>query len=187
MSPQVDTTKYLADPALLAQKLDVDVSDPNLLTVLRRVSNRFRDAVGHPVHRVDDDEVFLSGDGGPALQLPATPVLGDPQITHNGAEVTGVQVGRRSGLLRRVGGWPVGLENIRVVYSHGYDPEDIPGGIEDAVLEMAEIVYTLKYGVGTIASAGDTITFLAAMSAGGTTPAWDDAVSKYSRGSGDQA
>lgn len=172
--------EYLADPATLASKVDAEPGDQKVTSTLRRVSDRFRGAVHHPVHLVNDDLVFLSGDGGPALKVPATPIVGTPTVTVNGAEVTDFQIGRAAGLLRRPHGWPDGLENVAVEYSHGYPM--IPADIQDAVLEMAEIAYTLKYGVDTIASSGDSVRFIQALAAGGTTPAWQDAVAKYYRG-----
>lgn len=180
-----DTTKYLADPSDLADRLGVDAQNKELLLALRRVSDRFRGAVHHPVHRVEDETIYLSGDGGPSLQLPAAPIIGTPTITH-GARPMIVQIGYRSGLLRCDNGFPDGLENIEVTYTHGYF--EIPGDIQDAVLEVAEAACTHRPGVDLITTGNETVRFNSAIAAGGTTPLWADAVAKYIiGGNGDRA
>lgn len=162
-------------------------SNPKLALALSRASNRFRDAVGYPVHQVTDEVILLDGDGTTALHLPAAPVQtiavsldGVPLV-----ERVGFQISRRNGVLRRIGGvWPDGLENIEITYSHGW--ATIPGGIMDAVLEQGQVQATILAGVQTQSAGPYGVTY-GAQATVGVTQKWTDAVAKYSLGSGDRS
>lgn len=177
-SPAFDTTKYLADPAELARRSGKPATDLGLLDALRRASDRFRGAVHHPVHLVTDDEFWASGDGGAILQLPAAPILGTPTVDLEGAvAVTDFRTGRRTGMLQRAAGWPHGLEMFRVVYTHGY--AEIPGDVQDAVMESAESTLAMAAGVESVSTGSESVKFVSALAAGGTSALWESTVAKY--------
>lgn len=168
---------YLASAEDLAIRLGVSAEDPELLLALGRVSARFADAVGYPVLLTTDDEHWASGDGTNILLLPGRPITGDPVVEINGTAVTDFEIGRRAGILRRYGGWPEGLDNIRVVYTHGWAA--IPRGIQDAVLDVAEAAAVLQAGIESIETGDESIKFLNRMIDTGTTATWTAAVQKY--------
>lgn len=179
--------KYLAKLADLSTQTRLPVNDPELELALRRASNRFRDAVHHPVHRVENETIRLNGRGGQTLHLPARPV--DVHTVEVGGVVlvegTGYEVDADAGILRRLGNyWPDGLGRIKVTYSHGW--EEIPGGIEDAVLEHAATIAMVQAHLQQN-SAGSTQESYGAAALIGTTQKWTDAVEKYRLNVGDRS
>lgn len=170
---------YLAEPGQLATLTGLEPTSPKLLLALERASNRFRDAVGHPVHLVTDDVIWLDGDGTDTLLLPAAPFT-TITVKVDGAAVTDFTPQRRSGILRRSGHWPDGLENIEVTYTHGY--AEIPGGVVDAVLEQAEMQAMVPGYVESEAALNQSVKYTV-----GVTQRWTDAVEKYSLGRGDRS
>lgn len=174
----------LAKPSDLALLVGVPPENAKLLLALTRASDRFEGAVGYPVAKVDNDEVDLAGDGGQTLLLPALPVVGTPTVQIDGTAVTDFQVGRRFGVMRRAAGWPDGLDNIRVTYTHGYD--EIPGDIVDAVLEQAESTYRVLVGVANVGSGSEQIGYFATVTTG-VTQRWTDTVERYQIGTADRA
>lgn len=174
--------KFLASPADLALKIGTTATDPSLLLALRRAGGRFEDAIGYPVARVVDEEVYLSGTGTDTLILPARQVHGVPVVEVDGIPVvygTGFTVARNAGILRRkCGVWPDDLDNVRVVYTHGWDP--IPWGIQDAILEQAETQYRAVVAYQTRTAGAESITY-SALAAVGVTQRWTDAVETYKR------
>lgn len=163
------------------------VNDPDLELALRRASDRFRDAVNHPISRVENDSIRLNGNGTDTVHLPARPV-DVHTVTVGGVvlvEDRDYQVDTGAGILRRLGGWwPDGLGTVRVVYSHGW--EEIPGGVQDAVLEHAATVALVQAHIQQN-SAGGTQESYGAQALVGTTQKWEDAVAKYSVGRGDKS
>lgn len=174
---------YLATPEQLATLTKLPVDSPRLLLELDRASNRFRDAVGYPVHQVTGDIIWLDGDGTDTLLLPAAPFT-TITVAVDGAAVTDFKPSRRAGILRRAGGWPDGLENIEVQYTHGY-PE-IPGGIVDAVLEQAATQVLVQAAISSQGMGPATVKYEAKATVG-VTQKWTDAVEKYSLGRGDRS
>lgn len=168
----------LASAADLATATGLAVDDPNLLLALKRASGRFRDNVEHPVSLVENETIRLDGDGSAYLLLPAFPVreisvsIGSLVLTE-GIDYT---VARRHGSVFKAGGWPHGLENITVTYSHGLDP--VPDGIVDAVLEHATTL-ALAYAHIQQETAGSTQVGYGAAAMVGRTQKWVDAVEKY--------
>jgi hypothetical protein len=176
----------MAEPILLAALTDLKtlldgepVSDAALTLALQRASDRFRGLVGHPVHLVTAERIWLGGDGTAVLLLPAAPVT-DITVTVDGRQLTPAdfEIARRHGILRRKGGqaWPRGLDNIEIVYSHGY--ETIPGMIADAVLEHAATLALVHAHVQQ-ESAGSISASYGAAATIGTTQKWADAVNAY--------
>ena len=165
----------LADPEDLALRLGCPVGDGKLLLALNRASGRFRGAVGHPVSLVQSDTVLLGGDGGATLLLPAAPVA-NVTVRICGEVVDGVQVSSRSGVLRLDGGWPDGLDNIEITYDHGFAV--IPADIQDAVLEQAELQYSVMVAAQQVTQGGRSVTF-GTQATVGVTQRWQECVDRY--------
>jgi hypothetical protein len=174
-------TPYLATPADLATLTRLSETSPELLLALERASNRFRAAVGHPVHLIEDDTVLLDGDGGITLLLPGTPCT-DISVKVDGVTVTDYSISAAAGVLRRTtGAWPDGLGNIEVTFTHGW--ADIPGAIQDAVLEQAAVQALVPIGVQSESAIGQSVTY-GLQSTIGVTQKWTDAVDRYRLGLG---
>jgi len=178
----------LASLTDLATVLDRRVDDPVLTLALRRASDAFAGAVGYPVVRVVDDTITLRARGSSDLLLPARPVS-SASVQLPGVEVPEIAdedlgaalvLDSRLGILTRQAGWPEGL--VRVTYTHGYEPQLVPGDIQDVVLERAvHIAGTL----GVYRTTGPiTVTDAAA---GGVTQRWSDTVARYLVGIGDRS
>jgi hypothetical protein len=87
------------------------------------------------------------------------------------------QIGRRNGIITRTDnhGWPVGLENIEVTYTHGYDP--VPGEISDAVLDQAAAIAMTLAHVQQESGGSQSASYRT-----GVNQNWTDMVTKYSLG-----
>ncbi|MFJ3794938.1 mobile element protein [Streptomyces sp. NPDC090088] len=182
--------EFLADPAELAVKLGRSEDDPKLLYALRAASRRFRGQVGHQVTLVTDDEETLDGNGRESVLLPVWPVTAVSAVVLSGTtllEGTDYEWSE-AGILRRLGclHWPDRLRCLRVVYSHGWDGlDEVPGDIQEVVLERAEAGVNIPVGVQSQTVGGQSVTF-GAQAATGSTEAWVKAVEKYKvRTSGD--
>lgn len=171
---------YLAEATDLATLTNMSASSPKLLLALDRASNRFRAAVGYPVHQVEDDTVLLDGDGGAILLLPGRP-CSDVTVKIDGTAVTDWSASLWIGALRRASGWPLGLGNIEVTFTHGYTT--IPGPVQDAVLEQAAQQALVPIGVQSETAGPQTITYGPQASIG-VTAKWTEAVAAYSLGRG---
>lgn len=55
--------------------------------------------------------------------------------TSNDTTITGYQVSRRQGIIRRRGSWPSGLESVEADYTHGY--EECPPELLSALGQLA--------------------------------------------------
>lgn len=171
--------KYLAKPEDLAELTRLPETSPELLLGLRRASDRFRGAVGFPVNRVEDDTAELNGDGTATLLLPALAVdVHSVSVDGQALPVSSYSTDRKAGILRRRDGiWPDDLGNVVVGYSHGWT--EIPGDIQDAVLEHASTI-TLVLAHLQQNSAGSVQESYGAAAMVGTTAKWVDAVARYS-------
>lgn len=170
--------QYLAKIQDLAALVGVPTSDPKLVLALKRASDRFEDRVDYSIRLVENDVVLLSGRGTPILLLPARYTVGTPTIKVNGEPVTDFQIARDSGILHRSCGWPRGLDNVEVTYTHGFAEGEVPGGIQDAVLEQAETNYHVIVGFQSRAAGSESVTY-SALAAVGVTQRWTDMVDKY--------
>lgn len=178
----------LASSTELAILLDLPAADASLLLALRRASDAFAGAVGHPVLQVVDDSVTLRARGAQELLLPARPVTAAtvqlpgveaPEIADENPGAPLV-LDRRLGILTRHAGWPESL--VRVTYTHGYPPAEIPGDIQDVVLERAVHV---AQSLGVYRTTGPiTVTDAAS---GGVTQRWSETVDRYRVGIGDRS
>lgn len=100
-------------------------------------------------------------------------------------EDTDYEVDQDAGIMRRLGGfWPDGLGRIRVNYSHGW--AEVPGGIQDAVLEHATTIAMVEAHLQQN-SAGSTQESYGAAALIGTTAKWQSAVDKYRINTGDRS
>lgn len=178
-----DTT--LAKPEDLAVQTKLPADDSRVKLAIRRASDRFIGEVGHPVVFVEDDTIDLDGNGLQVLHLPAAPVVGSPTVTVAGREVTGFQVSRRHGMLRRTDGadWPHGFSNIEVTYSHGH--KNIPGDIVDAVLEHAATIATSLAHLQQESAGTNSVSF-GSTAMVGVTQKWSDAVQRHRLNTGDR-
>lgn len=182
----------LASPEDLSEWLGLEPTDPELVRLLQRASDRFRAEVDHQVHYVEDDVVDLDAYGGRSLLLPSKRVTDVSEVAVYGTPITGFELSKRMGAIRRAPGqlWPEGLGCVRVTFSHGYNP--IPGDIQDVVIDQARMMSVISPGVKSIQVGGQSVTLASESSATqGTGPgvsrAWRTAVAKYSIGAGDRA
>jgi len=186
----VAADEFLADPVELAVKLGRPEEDPKLLYALRAASRRFRGQVHHQVTFVADDVVVLDGNGRESLLLPVWPVTAVTSVVLDGTTLTeGTDYSwSDAGILRRLGClfWPDRLRCLQVTYSHGWNGlANIPGDIQEAVLERAEASFNIPVGVQSKAVGGQSVTF-GAQAATGSTEAWTKAIDRYKvRASGD--
>ena len=173
----------LASEDDLAIMLGVPATDGKLQLALRRASSRFRGRVKRPITKVIDDTIWLNGDGTNALLLPSAPVVGTPTVLVDGSPVTNFEIDREQGILRSASCWPDHLGNIEVTYTHGF--EEVPGDIQDAVLEQAELQYRVIAGVSQMSLGGQSFTFGSQASVG-VSQRWSDAVAVYRLYRGDR-
>lgn len=176
--------ELLAFPAELAVWLKVPADDVRLLAALTAASRRFVGAVHHPVRLVEDDTVYLTGDGSNRLLLPAAPVTAVTAVLVDGVPVTDYRLRRTEGVLRRTCGcWPDWAE-ITVTYSHGSDP--IPVDVQEVVLDQARAIHRVLPGVQTMQAGGESITYGATASTG-VTSQWSEAVANHQLQRGDSS
>lgn len=175
-TPVWDQAKFYADPSDVAERLGVPADDKTMLRRLAGATERFTSDIGRSLH-LSTEDYYASGDGGRTLHLPFAPIHGTPTVEIDGQPVTGVEVGRRTGILRLAGGWPYGLENVRVEVTHGY--ETIPGDVQDVILEAVDAAHELQVGVESIGTGGENVKFNAGLVNGGVTAAWARVAEKY--------
>lgn len=182
---QTEQTTPLALATDLAAKLGVPAEDGKLLLALSRASERFRGAVHHPVSLVENEQIELDGNGTYSLLLPAAPIVGTPTVKVAGAAVYDFSISRSRGMLRRRGAvWPDDLGNIEITYSHGLDK--IPGYVQDAVLEQAELQYQILPGIAQMTLSGESFAF-GSQATVGVTQRWADAVARQQLNRGDRS
>lgn len=177
-APETTPKPQLATTADLAILLKRPASDPRVELALRRASDRFRGDVGHPVSHITHDVVWLTGDGSKILHLPA---FGDRihSVVVNGTIIAADTYRldkQTNAIVRRLGAyWPDGAE-IQVDYDHGF--QEIPGDIQDAVLEHAATIGSILIHVQQ-ESATSVSTTYGQTATVGTTQKWVDAVERY--------
>jgi hypothetical protein len=174
-----DKGKYLADPEEFSDLAGVGVDDKAALRALRRASDRFRGAVNWLV-TTSAYTTTLSGNGSTILRLPAMqidPTLVDVDI--DGIPFAGFTVAPRTGQLIRADGWPVGVENIHVAFTAGW--EEPPQDVQDVVLDAAGIgLDAASAAVQSVTTGSETVQFNTAfLQSGGTTSLWAEVVDKY--------
>lgn len=166
--------EYLATPEALAAELGVPADDPVLLRSLAAATQRFQTAVGHPVWRVENDEILIDGDGSTVLVLPSPHVVAVHEVRVH-EQVVDVEWSE-SGTLRYKGRFPDAWRAVRVRYDHGWDP--IPDDVAAAVLEAAAASYRGTPGLQSMTVGGESLSFARE----GVTQTWSDAVEAYKAG-----
>lgn len=157
---------------------------PQLALALVRASARFIGAVGWPVVKHTTD-ILLSGEGGKILPLPAQNITAATAVI-DGVGLVDARLNPRLGHLVRAAGWPCGYDNITVSYTAGWDETEIPGDIQDAVLEHAgHIVDNL--GLMEQETTGPFTERYSSAAINGVTQKWSDAVERYRVGVGDRS
>lgn len=171
--------QYCASLSDLQTLIGDSEQDPKIALALRRASDRLIGLIGWNPHYVENDTVTLNGAGRETLLLPYMHITGAVIVQVDGKPVNDFVVDPRAGILRRTNyrTWPDSLSNITVICSHGY--KDLPGDIQDAVLEQAEAQYRTLTGISNYSVGGRSITFGAASTVG-VTQKWTDTVHKYS-------
>lgn len=164
----------------LATATGLAEDDPLLVLAQKRASGRFRLEAGHSVSQVTADEVRLNGTGTTILLLPGAPVTGDVTVeipatgtVETYTDANGLEIDRQAGILYRAAGWPRGLGNIKVIFTHGY--ETIPEGVEDAVLEHATTLALTYAHIQQEGNGSNTVGYGAAATIG-ITQKWANAV-----------
>ncbi len=185
--PAVAADEFLADPAELATWLGRDEDDLKLLAALRAATRRFRGAVGHMVTLVTDDVVTLDGNGRESLLLPVWPTVSVSEVLLDGEALTeGTDYAwSDAGMLRRLGcrRWPDRLRCVQATYTHGW--ADSPEDVQEAVIDQARTMFTVRPGIQTMQTGGQTVTY-GAQAAIGVTDQWARAVDRHKvRTSGD--
>lgn len=170
----------LARPEDLATLTGLPETDARLVLSLRRASDRFYGDT-HRENILEATSVHrYNGKGGATLLLRGAPVARVESVTVDGQPLefpAGYQVDYDAGIIRRRGGvFPAGLGNIEVSYTHGY--EEIPGDIEDAVLEHATTIALVLVHIQQ-ESGGSTSASYAKEATVGTTAKWVEAVARY--------
>lgn len=143
----------LADLAAIIGVPVDDLDQDRATLMLELASDLVRDEVTQRLDYVADDTIDLPGSGTAVLLLPELPVTEVTLVTlvgENGTDDVDLiaqpaagagyraELGPdgRQGILRRGGCW-LRRAPVRVVYSHGYALESMPGGIRYAVANAA--------------------------------------------------
>lgn len=166
----------LASADDLAVLVNKTPEDAKVRLALKRASGRFRDAVGYPVTRVEGDTLVLTGNGTDTLFLKGAPVTAIA-VAYGGEEIEPDQydLDPVAGILYAHGVWAA-RKQYTVTYTHGY--EEVPEGIQDAVLEHATTL-CLAYAHIQQETAGPQNASYGAAAMVGVTQKWTDAVLAY--------
>jgi hypothetical protein len=87
--------------------------------------------------------VVMDGSGTDALLLPELPVTAAGTVVLNGGTVTDYVLNGNGILYRGTAGvdprtvWPMGRQNVRVTYDHGYQTIDLPRDVRMVALNIA--------------------------------------------------
>lgn len=140
--------------------LGVTLSAPEARFLIDTAQDAIRKYLNQVVTAVDDEIVFIDGSGRDWFRLPERPVtsvtsiLDDNLAVTAGTYPTDTWFVRGQVVVRRDRGiWPVGRGNLKVTYSHGWEPEDVPYDIRMVSLNLARRVNDT---VGT--ASGTTVT-----------------------------
>lgn len=113
--------------------MQITISDDKLLSIERAIEEAtaaIQNYTNQTLELVESDSVTFDGRGGNKLYLPQLPVVSVSSVTVDDVALvvtTDYKLGQH-GILYRVGNWwTPGIQNITVVYSHGYAtlPDDI--------------------------------------------------------------
>ena len=117
------------------QFLQIEVTEAQADSVERAIeeaTSAIQNYCRQTIALVEDDEITLDCAGGTKLFLPELPVVEVSEVVEDLTELvqgTDYKLGQ-FGILHRVGRrWSTGVQNIEVIYSHGYEtlPDDVIG------------------------------------------------------------
>jgi len=142
----------------LGELLGTDLSqDVGAQIAVEAASEICRTVAEQDFDLVAGDIVTLDGTGTDALMLPNLPVTAAGTVTVNGGTVTDYNLGSNGILYRGTAGpatwltWPVGRQNIRVTYTHGFGT--VPADVRMVALSVAQRI--VVQGVASEESMGD--------------------------------
>lgn len=172
----MDDFPYLCNVEDLARQLRLPASDPSVTAAARRASDRFRGETGWNVTR-ETQTLVLDPPAGETLLLPVRGVA-KVEIVLGGLQIKNFSYSRRTGAVHRHGGWGTALGSIEVTVTSG--AEEVPGDIQDAVLEHAAHLHAagLAGGAQQITQGTRSMT-LSGVAAHGVTRRWSDCVERY--------
>lgn len=131
--------------------------------LLAEASAALRAQLGMPVSLVSGEVAELDSDGAEVLVLPRWPVAAVSSVIASGQTVDPTTFEwSRSGVLRRLGGWPCGYRSVVVTYDHGYAtvPASVVASVAQAVARRYDALTSggVAPGVGgAFCSVGDVL------------------------------
>lgn len=151
------TTDAFISTADLATFMHVDEAtlNPALASLaVAAAQQRVRNFLNQQITLVTDDVVLIDGNGSRQIRLPERPVRSITQIKENGNVLDPSEYTLRRSLVIRVGGqieiwtwptelmfdvWRVGVGNIEVTYTHGWDVGEIDSDGSDSDYEPLHV------------------------------------------------
>lgn len=152
----------------LSDALGEDVSTSDLAVIaLDAACQVVRDEIANVVNLTEDEEITMDGTGRYRLIMPQPPVREVSEVLVSDVEIATtdyVLEGRNAiagVFLRRISGvWPIGLGNIAITYTHGWDVseplssppvgfERVPSSLRQVALSLATRVYNNYTSGGT--------------------------------------
>jgi len=134
----------------VADFLQIDINTVAQIAAAQQAVSKATEAIRTYCHQylelVTDDTITLDGRGGRRLHLPELPVVEVLSVTEDGELLTegdDYKLGQH-GILHRIGrDWSVGIQNIEIGYSHGYDIDAglLPAIITDIAIQAASRTY----------------------------------------------
>jgi hypothetical protein len=118
-------------------------ADPGMVMAADAACDMVRTLTGRTVNQVMGAAVVLDGTGTDALHLPELPVSAAGTVVVNGGTITDYMLNGNGILFRGTAGidprpvWPMGRQNVRVTYDHGWPDADIPRDLRRLALSLA--------------------------------------------------
>ena len=143
----------------LSNRLGRDVTaDPGATSAIASACQICR-TVAEQTFDAGTTTVSLDGTGTDALLLPERPVGTVSAVMVNGGTVTDWTLSAAGALFRGTAGpvsgatWPMGRQNVRVTYGHGYQTLTVPSDVCEVALELA--MRMVAQGVAQSETVGD--------------------------------
>lgn len=135
-------------------------ADPGMLIATDSACDTVRTFAERDFNQVIGGSAILDGSGTDALLLPQLPVTAAGTVTVNGGTVTDYMLNGNGILFRGTAGvdprpiWPLGRQNVRVTYDHGYADQDIPRDVRMVALSLASRIViqgpAVEENIGTV-------------------------------------
>lgn len=126
----------------LTDRIGRDVTaDDGALACVDAACDIVRNEAEQTFNEVTDDTVTLDGTGTDALLLPQGPVIEVSSVAEDDTAVTDYTLRDSGVLLKASGVWRRARNNIEVIYSHGYDGDDLPRDVRMVALTLAERLF----------------------------------------------